>query len=240
MLRVLSDPRFATLEAALGSLRQRFADAVAGQGGAPDGNTLAVGPTEIRVDQVRRIAAMVAGPHCWTHRDGLWLARNDEPGCRMHLAYVVGRSRLFSAGDFVHVLTLLGAGGTRHMRSDDLAMFVNLVVAEPGHDPACELPIWVAVAHELASGEGDDEQLAQRIPELITGHDPLHAEIPEGAEYAEPLLPESETPLEPTLRRYEARLLSEVLPGATGPFAAHRDALEAYVGEHVLSRAASS
>ncbi|MGH2970027.1 MAG: hypothetical protein ACRDK0_13335, partial [Solirubrobacteraceae bacterium] len=248
MLELFTGSGYESIGEALAPVRSGFTDALAGAGEGPHRNALTIAGTELRVDQVRGIASMVGGADGWTERAGKQLIRNDTRQGRLFLAYVVGTGRYLSADDFELILTRICRGAMHAIREMDVAQLVNMVVAEPIHDPARALPVWVTVALKLASGRGDD-YFTQEIPELATGYDQLYAEIPAGAEFADALLPQASRPLEPTLPRYEARLLSSVLPSTAeevarlstdgereAAFAAHEPELVAYVREHLLSR----
>jgi hypothetical protein len=219
------------VEEALVTLRRDFERALAGTGGGPRGNALTVREREVRVDQVRGIASIVSDPPCWSERDGRQLIRTDTRLGRLTLAYVVGNRRYLNAENFARVLGYVG-GAAQRIFSADLAQFVNLAVVEPGRDSRRELPVWVTAAYKVATGQELD-YFAQEIPELLTDHDPLYADVPESAEYADALLPGATRPVEPTLERYRARLLGQVLPNAKGDWFAHTRELEAYAREHL-------
>jgi hypothetical protein len=214
----------AAIGEALDAARRGFKSALQGAGAGPNGNAFTIAGTELRVDQVRGIASMVGGAAGWTERNGKQLIRNDTPLGRTFLAYVVGSGRYLTADDVELLLAKIAQGDLRGTREPDVAQFVNMAVAEPLHDPRTERPIWVTAAHKLASGHGDD-YFTQEIPGLVTCYDPLHAEIPAGAQFADGLRPESCRPLEPTLEQYKTRLSTEVGPDG-----------ETYVREHLLSR----
>jgi hypothetical protein len=204
-------------------------DAIAAVRAAFDGalegdNAFTVGDTELRADQVRGIASMVGGDETWVEREGKRLIRNDTLLGRAFLGYGVGAGRYLSAADFARILDAIVQGDLAMTREPDLAQFVNMVAAEPRHDPRTEPLIWATAAVKLAEGEGE-AYFSQEIPGLVTSYDPLHAEIPEGAQLAEGLLPASSHPVEPTLERYEAHLRAELGPD-----------LGDYVGAHLLAR----
>ncbi len=237
MLALFSDPAYDGMRVALEAVQRDFAHAVT----ARNDNALTIAGTELRVDQVRRIASIPGDPETWITRHGRRLIGNDTRLGRLTLAYVVGSRRYLTAEGFRDVLARLTRDPER-MPASDLAQFVNLVAAEPAHDPAGELPIWLTVAHDLVPDRGRD-YFAQDIPGLLTDHDPLHAEIPEQADYADPLRPGATRPREPTLPRYKAYLL-DVVADVSGlatdkdrdsAFAAHSDELEAYVRDQLVS-----
>jgi len=234
MLRILPEP----LADALTALGESFTKAAAGSGDGPHGNGFSGGESGVFVDQVRCLATSDREDDSWTRRDGRHLLRNDTVAGRLALAYIVGGRRYLSADTFGLILEDVANRATARIPAGDFAQFVKLAVAEPYRDPARELPIWVTVAHKLASGKGRD-YFSQEIPQLATDHDPLYAEIPPAALYSESLVPGASQPVAPTFDGYTAHLLKEVLPGADGGFSAHADALEAYVAEHLLSRLAS-
>ena len=207
---------------AIAAIRSAFEGALEGD------NSFTVAGTQLRADQVRGIASMVGGDDTWSERQGRRLIRNDTMLGRAFLGYGVGAGRYLSASDFARILAGIVSGDLGMTRESDLAQFVNMVAAEPRHDPRTEPLIWATVAARLANGEGD-RYFSQEIPGLVTAYDPLHDEIPAGAQLAEGLLPSSSHPSEPTLERYEARLRAEL-----------GEDLDGYVREHLVSRVAEA
>jgi hypothetical protein len=212
----------------IAAIRGDFEAAMAGRGDGEAANGLTVDGIELRVDQVRGVANTPGGAESWAERDGRLLMRNDTAAGRVFLSYVVGAERYLSAADFEHILTRVCAAEESVLRESDVAQFVNMVVAEPIHDARSEIAVWGAVARKLASGR-TNERFPADIPELVTSFDPLHAEIPPGADYANVLRPEAFHPLEPTLERYTARLAAEA-----------GESLEEYVRRRVLAPASQA
>jgi hypothetical protein len=198
------------------------------------------GTIELWVDQVRGLAFMGHNDVCWTVRDGRHVVRNDETRCRAYLGYSVGGDRLFSAEDAAHIVTRLCRGTLVATRESDVASFVNLFVREPMLRPDVELVMWVSAAERLASSHGREYFLTE-IPGLSSAFDVLHDEIPPGAQFGDGLRPigtatvppapspanispsgvgrhgtvtgrKPAAPIEPTLPRYQARVLARVLP----------------------------
>jgi hypothetical protein len=209
----------------IAAIRTDFEAALAGRGEGEGANGLTVDGIELRVDQVRGVANTPGGAHNWAERDGRLLMRNDDVAGRVFLSYVVGAERYFSAADFEHILARVCAAERSVMRESDVAQFVNMVVAEPLHDARSELAVWGAVAVKLGAGR-PRERFPAEIPELVTSFDPLHAEIPAGADFADVLKPEAFHPLEPTLEAYTARLAAEA-----------GEPLDEHVRRHVLAPA---
>ena len=237
MLALFSDPAYDRMRAVLEAVQRDFARALSSR----DDNALTIADAELRVDQVRGIASIPCNPETWIVRDGRRLIRTDTRLGRLTLATVVGGRRYLTVEGFWYVLWRL-THDPGPIPESEVAQFVNLVAAEPADEPDRELPIWLTVAHDLASHR-KREYSAQNIPGLLTDHDPLHAEIPEHAPYADALLPDATRPREPTLPRYKAYLLHAVA-GVEGlatddereaAFAAHADRLEAYVVDHLVA-----
>ena len=209
----------------IAAIRADFEAAVDGRGEGEGGNGLTVDGIELRVDQVRGVANTPGGQGNWAERDGRLQMRNDTAAGRVFLSYVVGAERYLSAADFEHILTRVCAAEEAVLRESDVAQFVNMVAAEPIHDPRSEIAVWGAVAVKLASGR-PRERFPAEIPELVTSFDALHAEIPPGADYADVLRPEAFHPVEPTLEAYAARLAADA-----------GESLDAHVRRHVLAPA---
>ncbi|MBW4717123.1 hypothetical protein [Saccharothrix obliqua] len=210
------------VRARLAAVRRSFENALA----APGDNAVPALDVDLRVDQVRQVVSSYGGPEFWEERAGLRCLANREIPQRLFLGFVVGRKRELPADLAVVLLAELCRDRPRRAVVEmDAANLVNLLVVAPFHAPGLELPIWLTLAHDLATGD-DRRDVFHRLPSTRTAYDPLHAEIPPGAPYGDDLRPPREPP--PTAAAYRSALLA-----ATGPDP------DAYVRAHVFERVAA-
>ena len=230
-------------------LRAQFAQALQNKPGEAGISILG---TELRVDQIREVAISDEGSDDWIVRNGRQFISTDTITGPTILRMVIGRDRALYSDSFAQFLADLYVGHPRWPAGGFVtASFVNLAIAEPYVHPERELPIFVAVAHKLATGKVGDN-LYREIPDLITSYDILHDEISRNSFRADALLPNASPVSADTLLEYQMHLLAAAFPRSrdaiaaastdaarTALFVAYESSLRQYVRDHLFAKVAT-
>ncbi|MBO8193459.1 hypothetical protein ITI46_17600 [Streptomyces oryzae] len=194
---------------------------------------------DMRVDQLRRVVIVPGEPGHWRERNGKWYVCTETPVECLFLSSAIGATRFLPADGFISIVERLCAGEPwRAVSESELAIFLNLTVAEGVLRPEADLAIWVTVAHELSAQRGRAD-LHELLPELITDHDVLcEAERPT-VPYSEKLQPATGKRFTGSLEEYQEQLFTTALSelGADDPMERR---LRTYVQDVMFSRVASA
>jgi hypothetical protein len=192
---------------------------------------------DMLVDQLRRVIITPGTSACWRELEGKWYVCNDTPLACLYLSSAIGATRFLPAEGFVSILERLCAGEPWQPVSEtELAMFLNLVVAESFVCSDVELTIWVTVAHELSSQRGKTD-IHELLPALITDHDVLCDPGRPKVRFSEKLEPGASTTFNGTLGQYREQLFATVLSDLPPHGPAERR-LRAYVRDVIFSQIA--